>query len=261
MHVREAAAHGLTAEYRLFDLDVLGLSAADLPHLLQQAQAEGFRGLNITHPCKQAVLAHVDEVSEHAGALGAVNTVVFSGGRRVGHNTDWWAFGESVRRGLPGASLERIALFGAGGAGAATAYAVLSMGAGEVRVVDPDDQRSASLASSMRAVFGTVRARVCPDAASALHEATGVIHATPTGMASYPGLPFPASLLGTDQWLAEVVYFPLETQLLHEARARGLQAIDGSGMAVYQAVQAFELFTGRPADAGRMRATFDSLGA
>ncbi len=157
MHLAEAAAHGLEAEYRLIDLDVLRVGVEALPALLAEAQALGFSGVNITHPCKQAVLPLLDEISDDARALGAVNTVVLRDGRRAGHNTDWWAFRESMREGLPGVRLDRVAQFGAGGAGAATAYALLTMGARGLRIADVDHQRAAGLADAMSRAFGPGR--------------------------------------------------------------------------------------------------------
>ena len=252
MHLAEAAAHGLEAEYRLIDLDVLRVGVEALPSLLAEAQALGFSGVNITHPCKQAVLPLLDEISDDARALGAVNTVVLRGGRRAGHNTDWWAFRESMREGLPGVRLDRVVQFGAGGAGAATAYALLTMGARELRIADVNHQRAVDLADAMRRVFGPDRVAAV-ETATALAGADGVVQATPVGIASHPGTPFDPALLQTGQWLAEVIYFPRETALLRAARQRGCTTLDGTGMAVFQAVQAFELFTGRPADPARMR--------
>ena len=258
MHVHEAAAHGIQAEYRLIDLDLLSVGVEALPTLLADAEAQGFAGLNITHPCKQAVLPLLHELSDDARALGAVNTVVLRGGRRIGHNTDWWGFRESMREGLPNAGLERVAQFGAGGAGAATAYAVLAMGAGRVFVVDVDHERAVTLAGAMSRRFGHGRA-IAVDRTTALADADGVIQATPIGMASHPGVPFDVSLLRPDHWLAEVIYFPIETALLRAARERGCATLDGRGMAVFQAVKAFELFTGRAADPVRMQKVFDRL--
>ena len=256
MHLAEAAAQGLEAEYRLIDLDVLHVGVEALPDLLAETEAQDFAGVNITHPCKQAVLPLLDEISAEARALGAVNTVLFRDGRRAGHNTDWWGFRESMRDGLPLARLERVAQFGAGGAGAATAYAMLSMGAGTLHIVDVERARAAGLAHTMSRVFGPGRVRVA-DAATALAAADGVVQATPIGMTGHPGMPFDAGLLRADQWLAEVIYFPLETALLRAARAHGCATVDGSGMAVYQAARAFELFTGLTASPLRMRKVFE----
>src|SRR5215475_13566749 len=120
MHEREGGAQGLAYIYKIIDLDTLGLTAAALPELLDSARRFGFAGLNITHPCKQAVIPLLDDLSPDAGALGAVNTVVFGrDGRAVGHNTDWSGFAEAFRRNLADVGRNRVAQFGAGGAGSA----------------------------------------------------------------------------------------------------------------------------------------------
>ncbi|MBQ0945502.1 shikimate dehydrogenase [Ideonella sp. 4Y16] len=254
LHQQEAGHHGLRLHYQLIDLDRFGGSAADLPWLLSAVRAIGFGGLNITYPCKQAVIPHLDELSDEAREMGAVNTVVIRDGRLIGHNTDGSGWARGFRRALPQADLGAVALLGAGGAGAAIAHAVLRLGADELRIVDADPARAAALAAELGP-----RARAAADAAQALQGATGLIHATPTGMAKLPGLPLDAGLLHAGLWVSEVVYFPLETALLREARARGCAVSDGGGMAVGQALGAFELFTGLTADADRVEHHFRQL--
>ncbi|WP_175685125.1 shikimate dehydrogenase [Burkholderia multivorans] len=264
MHEEEGFRQGFGYVYRRIDLDALGLSVDALPALLDAAQRMGYDGLNITHPCKQRVIEHLDELSDDARALGAVNTVLFRDGRRIGHNTDWSGFAKSFRRGLPGASLERVVQLGAGGAGAAVAHAALQMGAAELTLFDVDPTRAASLAGELQQRFPVARVTAggtpSGDAlAGAMRAATGLIHATPTGMIKHPGLPLPAELLHAGMWVADIVYFPLETELIRAARAAGCATLPGGGMAVYQAVDAFELFTGRTPDAERMFEHFQSL--
>ena len=259
MHMREGAAQGLAYDYQLIDLAQLGLMPDSLPELLEQAEAEGFAGVNITHPCKQLVIAHLDELSDEARALGAVNTVVLKDGRRHGHNTDWWGFAESFRRGLPDADLSSAVQLGAGGAGVATAYAILTLGMKHLTVVDRELERAEQLAESMSGLFPEATIEASSDIAAAMDEATGIIHATPTGMAKYPGLPLPAEHLQPRHWVAEIVYFPLETELLRIARQKGCRTLDGGGMAVFQAVGAFRLFTGREPDAERMMRHFQTM--
>jgi shikimate dehydrogenase len=259
MHMREGAAQGLAYDYQLIDLAQLGLMPDSLPELLEQAEAEGFAGVNITHPCKQLVIAHLDELSDEARALGAVNTVVLKDGRRHGHNTDWWGFAESFRRGLPDADLSSAVQLGAGGAGVATAYAILTLGMKHLTVVDRELERAEQLAESMSGLFPEATVEASSDIAAAMDEATGIIHATPTGMAKYPGLPLPAEHLQPRHWVAEIVYFPLETELLRIARQKGCRTLDGGGMAVFQAVGAFRLFTGREPDAERMMRHFQTM--
>ena len=256
MHEMEAAAQGLTCLYQLIDLELLGLGAEALPDLLTAAERMGFSGLNITHPCKQLVIPHVTELSDDAGALGAVNTVVLRGGKRHGHNTDWIGFSRSFLEGLPGAPIDRVVQLGAGGGGSATAYAMLKMGVGHLTIIDTDTSRGAALAEKLQTLFGRDRIGTSEDAAASLARANGLIHATPTGMKNYPGIAISPELLRKDLWVAEIVYFPLETELLRTARTVGSRTLDGSGMAVYQAVEAFRLFSGLEADAGRMHQHF-----
>jgi shikimate dehydrogenase len=262
MHEQEARAQGLRLHYQLIDLDVAGASVADLPGLLQAARIMGYAGLNITYPCKQAVIPLLDELSDEARAMGAVNTVVIQGGRLVGHNTDGSGWARGFTRALPHADLARVVLLGAGGAGAAIAHAALRLGVGQLSVVDVDPARAAALADELNrhyATPGAPRARAGMDITRAMADATGLIHATPTGMDKLPGLPLPAELLRAELWVSEVVYFPLETALLKAARALGCPISDGGGMAVGQAIGAFEHFTGLGADAARMDAHFRSL--
>ncbi|MGW0808526.1 shikimate dehydrogenase [Nonomuraea sp. NPDC002799] len=258
LHEREAAHHGLSYVYRLLDTDRLG---GDVGELVRTARRFGYDGLNITHPCKQAVIPHLDELSPDAATLGAVNTVVFDGKRAIGHNTDWTGFAESFARGLPGAPVRRVVQLGAGGAGAAVAHALLTLGAGRITIVDADPDRAAGLAAELAGRFGADRAR--PATGDHLPEllarADGLVHATPTGMAHHPGLPLPAELLHPGLWVADIVYRPVETELLKQATKAGCRVLDGTGMVVFQAVHCLRLFTGREPDTERMFAHLAEL--
>jgi shikimate dehydrogenase len=261
LHEREAAELGLRYVYERLDLAALGLEPPDAATLLGEAQRAGFAGVNVTHPCKRVVVDHLDELSPVARTLGAVNTVVFSDGRRRGHNTDVSGFRRGFTDGLAGAALECLVVLGAGGAGAAVAYALLSVGAQRLTVIDADPDRAAELAQTLERHFGAGRADGAPvgELEARLHSADGLAHATPTGMGAHPGLPFPAKWLHPELWVAEVVYRPLETDLLRAARAAGCRTLDGGRMAVFQAAEAFELFTGARVDRGRMLRHFATL--
>ncbi|UQN10255.1 shikimate dehydrogenase [Deinococcus sp. QL22] len=261
LHEGEADAHGLRALYRLFDLDSLQLTPDALPELLRAAQLAGFSGLNITHPCKQCVIAHLDALSPEAEALGAVNTVVFRDGQTTGHNTDGWGFAQGFRRGLPGARLGHAVQLGAGGAGAAVAHAALGLGLARLTLFDQEPGRAEVLAERFQTQFPGQQVEAGGDLERAMTEADGLIHATPTGMAAHPGLPLPAEYLRAEQWVAEVVYVPLETELLRLARARGCATVHGGFMVVFQAARAFELFSGFTPDLERMLAHFEQLTA
>jgi shikimate dehydrogenase len=252
LHEREAALLGFDYEYRLLDLDELERPPEDVGALVRDAQREGLRGLNVTHPCKQLVLDALDELSEEAAALGAVNTVVFDDGRRIGHNTDASGFREAFERRLPGARTGHVVLVGAGGAGAAVGHAILAAGAEQLSVVDVERERAEALAEAL----GPRAAAADLDALAA---ADGLIHASPTGMDAHPGSAVPVELLDPRHWVAEVVYMPLETQLLADARERGCRTLDGAAMVALQAAGSLELFTGARPDRERMLEHVDEL--
>jgi shikimate dehydrogenase len=151
-----------------------------------------------------------------------------------------------------------VVLLGAGGAGSAIAHAVMQLGAESLSIVDVDAERAGLLAQRIGSIHGHARVRAA-ELGQAMRDASGLVHATPTGMDKLPGLPLPASLLRASMWVSDIVYFPLDTELLRTARALGCVTIDGGGMAVWQAVGAFEHFTGVVPDADRMDAHFRSL--
>ncbi|TCZ53641.1 shikimate dehydrogenase [Roseicella aquatilis] len=259
MHMREAAAQGVACVYRLIDLTELHLGPEALPDLLVAAERMGFDGLNITHPCKQAVVPLLTGLSPEAEALGAVNTVVLRDGARIGHNTDCSGFAEGFRRQLPDVPLGRAVQLGAGGAGAAVAEAAMRLGIGRLTLFDRDLARVEGVAAALSARHGPGRVVAGTDLGAAMAAADGLIHATPTGTAAHPGLPLEAALIQPRHWVSEIVYFPMETELLRVARARGCRTAHGGGMAVFQAVHAFRHFSGLEPDAGRMLAHFAGM--
>jgi shikimate dehydrogenase len=259
LHQKEGAELGLSYSYQLLDLDVLRLGPQDLPDILAAAEASGFAGLNVTHPCKQAIISFLDRLSEDARSLGAVNTVVFENGHATGHNTDWWGFAESFRRDMPGAALDAVVLFGAGGAGAAVAHALLTLGVRRLFIAETNRARRTFLCEALKARWGEDRVAETKDIGSAVNQASGIVNATPIGMAKYPGMPLEPSLLRPDLWVVDIIYFPLETGLLATARAMGCRTMGGGGMVVFQAAEAMRLFTGLQPDTHRMRGQFEQL--
>ncbi len=258
MHEAEGRAQGFAYRYDVIDTGDLG----DLGGIIARAQAEGLVGLNITHPFKQAVLGHLDRLSETAARLGAVNTVVLRHGERVGHNTDHSGFRAGFTTGLGESARGCVLLLGAGGAGAAVGFGLLDGGVAELLIHDIDAARANALGDKLR--------RCCPDKRIATVPALtpevaerldGIVNATPMGMASHPGSAFPRDLLRRWHWVMDIVYFPLETALLARARAVGCHTVSGAAMAVHQAADAFRLFTGHSADPNRMAAVFQRLSA
>lgn len=255
MHEREAARLGIACSYVLIDFDALGFADSDLGAVLHTVNHLGFKGVNVTYPFKQAIMPLLDRISGEAKAIGAVNTVVF--GKEIsGHNTDYWGFAESFRTQMPGAALDRVCVFGAGGAGSAVGAALFGLGAHKISFVDDDKFRAEMLAARL-SEMGSARAVAAEDVQLAVRDADGIVNTTPVGMTGHPGTPFPVAWLGSHQWVADVIYFPQETELLRYSRQAGCRTLPGMGMAIGQAARAFEYFTGRPADVEAMARHFE----
>ena len=261
LHMAEGRAHGLDYLYRTIDLNDVGLAPEQIGELLGWARTLGFNALNVTHPCKQLVIPHLDELDDEAAALGAVNTVVFEVHRTVGYNTDAPGFGTGFNEGLPGVAMETVTLVGAGGAGAAVGHALLDLGTEHLTIVDLDVDRAMVLARELagRHPNARVDASAFDKLTVLLPVSDGVVHCTPTGMADHPGMPFDAALLHPGLWVADIVYRPLNTALLTAAREAGCRTLDGGHMAVHQATTAFQLITGISPDVDRMSRHFRSL--
>lgn len=258
MQEREAEAQGLRLCYRLFDTARQPLDSDGPGRLLDCLARAGFRGVNVTHPFKVAVVRHLDELSPAAAAIGSVNTVVFEDGRRIGYNTDAPGFAAALRAGFGDVAGARVVLLGAGGAGRAVAFALLGLGIAELRLVDVDRTRVGALADRLAA--GTSgRLRVADGPADALVGADMLVNATPIGTIGHPGVPLDPSLLRPGLAVVDIVYVPRRTELLRAADERGCRTLDGSGMAVHQAAEAFRLFTGLVADPARMARVFEEL--
>lgn len=256
LHEQEARAQGIELDYELFDFDARGLADDALEALLAELLEGGFSGFNVTYPFKQAIVPLLDRLDSGARLVGAVNTVAIRDGELIGYNTDMSGFRESFAAGLPGADLTHVLQIGAGGAGSAVAAALLELGVARLEIADIDLAKAAELAAWL--ALDRPEARIVARSADELAPTgyRGIVNASPVGMAKMPGAPIDTRALRADQWVADIVYFPLETELLRAARAVGCRTLDGSGMVIGQAALAFEVITGRPADVARMRQSF-----
>lgn len=254
MHNQAFAHLGLNWQYLL--LPVYPEHVADA---VRGLRALGFAGANVTVPHKLAVMEALDEVMPEAQAIGAVNTIVNRDGYLVGYNTDGIGFLRALREG--GFSPENCdaLLLGAGGASRAVLYALLSEGA-KVTIVNRTPSRAERLAQEFGDFFGVkipVMTFDCPIMLQeALNQANLLVNATSLGMSPHSeasalpdGIRFPPRLTVYD-----LVYNPLETRLLADARAAGATAIDGLGMLIHQGAAAFALWTGEEAPVEVMRA-------
>jgi shikimate dehydrogenase len=257
IHMAEARSLGMNLVYTPHDLDLIEGGVAALPQVLAQVRAEGYLGVNVTHPFKQAILPLLDGCSDDAKRLGACNTVCFAGGHAIGHNTDWIGFLESFKRGLPGAGLDRVVQLGAGGAGSATTYALLKLGARRIAVHARRPEQAQAFARRFNDLAGEERVVAVTALELEIARAQGVINCTPVGMHKYPGSPLPDGLLHPGLWVADLVYVPLRTAFLRAATARGCRTLEGGGMVIFQAAEGFRIFTGAIPDTARMLRQFE----
>jgi len=253
MHERAAEALGLRGHYQL--IEVAGADAAGLGMMLEGVRRLGFAGVNVTFPYKEAVVPLLDELAPGAAAMGAVNTVVVKDGRLVGHNTDTTGFARAVTP-LLAPSGNAVAVIGTGGVGKAIAFALASQKVADIRIFDSEPARAEKLAALL-AKHGS--AKVAKSVEDALEGATGLVNGTPVGMLPNRGMPVPAALLHETLWVADAVYSPLITPLLAAAQAKGARIMTGRELAIYQAADAFELFTGLAPSTEVMGEAFDEV--
>jgi shikimate dehydrogenase len=258
LHETEARAVGLTDyRYELLDIEMLGRRPDESGTVVREAVAAGYTGFNITHPCKQTVIDGLDVLDSRAAAMGAVNTVAVDGaGRLVGYNTDYTGFAAALARNLNGATLNRVVLCGAGGAGSAVAHALAGAGVRQLTIGDVDEARAVGLADEVTRRYAATRAEGVGSAgvAAAVGPADGVVNASPIGMDGHPGTPFDPAALHRGVWVADIVYRPVRTALLAAAAALGCRTLDGAQMLVAQAADTFALLTRTEPDRDRMRA-------
>ncbi|MCA1469569.1 shikimate dehydrogenase [Bradyrhizobium sp. IC3195] len=252
MHERAAEALGLRGHYQL--IEVAGADAAGLRMMLEGVRRLGFAGVNVTYPYKEAVVPLLDALAPGAASMGAVNTVVVRDGRLTGHNTDTTGFARAVTP-LLAPSGNAIALIGAGGVGKAIAFTLASLNVADIRIFDSEPARAEKLA----AMLAPRGARVAASVEDALEGATGLVNGTPVGMLPNRDTPVPARLLRADLWVADAVYSPLITPLLAAAREKGAKIMTGRDLAIYQAADAFELFTGLAPSTEIMGEAFDAV--
>lgn len=254
MHEAAAEALGVRCHYQLIEVD--GADQATLRALLDGVRRLGFAGVNVTFPYKEAVLLLLDEISPRARDIGAVNTVVVREGRLVGYNTDTSGFERAIRDLVRSSGHGAVALIGAGGVGKAIAFALASLGVAELRIFDTDRVKAAQL---VRQLEGRLAARTTDRIEDAVDGVAGLINGTPIGMLPDRGMPVHESLLQSAMWVADAVYTPLWTPLLTAAKAKGAAVMSGRDLAVFQAADAFELFTGLKPQVSAIGDAFDAV--
>lgn len=244
IHNAAFAATGIDWTFGLFDV-----GEEEVAEFLEHAVAEGFGGLSVTMPCKAAAARSVDRLTSDAEILDAVNTVIFDGATTLGENFDGPGFVDSLSAEDVEVAGTTVAVVGAGGAARAVVLALGRARAAEVVIVN----RTASRAEEA--------ARVVPGVArvgdpSSLRSVDLIVNATPLGMGEPSGaeLPFAPDVIGPDQVVCDLIYWPAETPILRQAADRGARTINGLGMLVHQAARAFTAWTGHEAPVDVMAA-------
>ncbi len=246
-HSLSPRLHGFWIERHQLDATYIPMPVPSdkFPAALRALPALGFAGANVTVPHKEAALATVDDATAEARALGAVNTIVVQkNGTLFGSNTDGQGFLANVRDFVPGWSArgKRVAILGAGGAAKAIAWTLHGEGADEVRIVNRTPDRAKALAASLG---NRARAVDWDSSAGALADAALLVNATTLGMKGQPRLEIDLGPLPGDAIVADIVYNPLDTDLLLRARARGNPTVDGIGMLLHQARGGFNAWFGQ----------------
>ncbi|WP_422048135.1 shikimate dehydrogenase [Shimia sp.] len=260
LHEQEGKAQGFAYSYSRIDPPETHPDLQSVSECLEWVEAHGLAGVNVTYPFKNDAVAYVDELSPIARKLASVNTVVFRDGRRIGHNTDYGGFSKALEEVLQNQCKTTCVLFGAGGAASAVGLALLDAGVQNLTVIDPQQDRAQELSESLSALrpgCTIAQSRLC--SYDTLVKANGVVNTTPLGMGLDQRKSFDPAKLTLGTWVADIVYFPLETPLLQTARTCGLTVMSGRGMALHQAAEDFQLITGRQANVARMSAHFSAL--
>lgn len=251
----EAAA--VDGYYHLMDAD--RMPGRQLPQLLEAIKVAGFAGANITYPFKQEIIPLLDAVDPEAAQVGAVNTVAIApDGRTTGYNFDrsGWRNSFAETFGADNARGAAVVQVGAGGAGRAVAFALMDLGVAVLIIHDLDGARAGALKADAAKHYGADRCRVAGDLRREIAAADGIVNATQVGMTGFPGNPIPVAALKPTHWAADVIYTPVETEFLKAAAGKGARVLNGGGMCVYQAVEAFRLLTGIAPDVARMHRAF-----
>ena len=245
---------GIDVTYDLIQLESAVLERFD--NALLECESQGYCAVNVTHPFKERAAEVVSIISEDVRKIGAVNTVRFSPETETqGFNTDYMGFKSAFDYRFPGQLPGKVAIVGAGGVGRAIAFGLIDLNAEEIRLFDQEMLKSEDLATALRTQTDS-RILVCSNLADAATGVDGLINATPIGMHNHPGTAIPRFIIGTQSWVFDAVYTPVETRFLLDAMDAGLKVLSGYELFFYQGVEAFEIFSGVRVDESRLREEF-----
>jgi shikimate dehydrogenase len=241
---------GLDVSYDLLVPRELGL---DFEATFNRARRDGYRGLNITFPYKERVLAQVVINESIVRSIAACNTLAFESGEAIGTNTDYTGFLGGYRANFGNSAPGRVAMAGCGGVGKAIGFALAALGAEALHLFDTERSRAEKLARALAALYPALDVHIAASVEEASENADGLVNCTPLGMVGYGGSAFPQAVLPGRRWAFDAVYTPIDTPFLVGARSAGLSTMGGYELLLYQGVDCFRIFTGRTVDAATLR--------
>lgn len=245
LHVEAGRLCGLDVTYeRLIPRD-LGLAFGAV---FDHCASDGFRGINVTYPYKEEVVARVDVRDPLTAMIGACNTVLFMDVRPQGYNTDYSGFVAAFRSVFGNSAPGVVAMAGAGGVGKAIAFALVRLGVSELRIFDTDPGRTRNLAATLSAAEAAPRLVNARSMEEAAEGADGLVNCTPLGMTGHPGTAMQPRHVDGASWAFDAVYTPVETEFLRISAAAGLAIMSGWELFFHQGIDAFRHFTGADVD-------------
>jgi len=241
---------GLDVRYDLLVPRELNL---DFDATFDRARDSGYRGLNITYPYKERVLARVRIDDPRIRAIAACNTLVFDGENAVGTNTDYSGFLGAYRANFGAAPPGRVAMAGCGGVGKAIGFALAELDAKTLHLFDTDRSKAGELARALAVIYPALDVQIALSIPHACENADGLVNCTPAGMVGIGGSAFPETLGPGIAWAFDAVYTPIDTPFLRSARAAGLSIMSGDELLLHQGIDCFRFFTSRTIDLTELR--------
>ena len=249
--------HRLAGELRggtiRYDLLVPAETGLGFDALFDRCASGAYRGVNVTHPYKERVVARVEIANPLVRVMGAVNLVRFDPDRPRGFNTDHTGFLSAWRERFGAENPGAVCLVGAGGAGRAVGFALAALGADAIRLVDTERGRAQALAQSLRSAWPGLDASAAESLEESAAGARGLVNCSPVGMDGHEGTPVPRALMRGAAWAFDAVYTPVRTPFLADAEAAGLEPLSGFELFFHQGVDGLEIFLGESVDRVRLR--------
>ena len=236
----------LPVSYELQELDCSAVEA--FTERLSLIREKGFIGTNVTFPFKQIAVDSADEVNDSVKKVGSTNTLLLKDGKVCAFNTDYTGFIRGYRTRLADQAAGKVLMIGAGGVGRAVAFGLFEVGATELFITDLNVAGAEALAQSLNDAGYKATVIAADEVADIAKGVDGLVNCTPVGHYKTPGNPLAASAFGGQKWAFDAVYTPLDTDFLKAANAAGLTIVSGFDLFFYQALDAFEIFTGVQVD-------------